>query len=63
MKKSAIDFDSETVEKYRFDDAYGIVYQYNETIQAYLSECTYFAAGIRPQDSKPAKIRKMENRQ
>jgi len=49
-----------TMKKWRLDDAYGKVYEYDEDSNAYIFYCTYFAAGIKDSMSECEKIRLIE---
>jgi len=45
------------MEKYRFDDAYQKVYEYDEESSAYIHCGSYFAYGIKPKMSYEQKKR------
>jgi len=44
------------MDKYRFDDAYGKVYEYDETQRAYIFCGTYFAYGIKANMPESKKV-------
>ena len=48
------------MERYRFDDAYGKVYEYNGSAKAYLFIGSYFAFGITAKMSDAEKERIVE---
>lgn len=47
-------------EQYRFDDAYGKVYEYSEEHKAYLFIGTYLAYGIKANMREKTKVRLVE---
>ena len=49
------------MDKYRFDDAYEKVYEYNEDAQAYVFCGSYIAYGITAQMSEEEQLRIVEN--
>jgi len=46
-------------ERFRFDDAYGMVSEHSKEAGAYLFLCSYYAAGITAKDSDKTKHRKV----
>jgi len=48
-------------DKYRFDDAYGAVYEYDEDSDAYIFCGKYHIYGIHPDMSEEEKIRLVES--
>jgi hypothetical protein len=49
------------VKKYRFDDAYSKVYEYDENAMAYIFIGTYYAFGIKTNMQEKEKIEKVES--
>ena len=49
------------MEKYRFDDAYEKVYEYDEAAQAYVFCGSYLAYGINSKMSEEEQLRIVEN--
>ena len=45
------------MEKYRFDDAYGKVYEYDNAQKGYIHIGSYFAFGLNPDMPEAEKIR------
>ena len=54
----SLNVDSATVDQYRFDDAYNIVYEFIGDAYVYL--CSYYSAGITCSNRELTKIRKVK---